>query len=330
MKKFSLSLNIRAENLLQALDIRYNRWVDQLPSFFKELAIAESTFTGRSGEELFQVSTSLNPLNARSPWLFWDLFQELENEKFLNIAEAGAFISLSTVVLDHLVDQQSVNPALTTLFQGKLYQHGHSTFQEIFPNNSNFWESFHRYETDYYWALGVEVEAQTNPTIFTDETFVQSAKFKASPMLITIAALTEASGLSNLLEYIERSIQFCAVAGQLHDDILDCAPDLDNGHITRVLLQLLQGTEWKNDKRMPIEGLQSIIDKEWIDLVIFKEVIHWFDEAKQAVDGLNCPGWMRYLEEYQKIASGHQMACAANHLIHEFLPVVSGNIPNDK
>ena len=68
-----------------------------------------------------------------SPWLFWDLFEKLDDDFFLRIAEAGAFWSLSAVVIDHLVDGQSENPPLATLFQQKLLQKSLSCFREIFP-----------------------------------------------------------------------------------------------------------------------------------------------------------------------------------------------------
>ncbi len=326
MDKFRLTLEPRAQNLLQLLEMRYFRWAEQLPDFYRQMALAEGTFTGRSGTGEFHISRSLNPLNARSPWLFWDLFSGLKDETFLDAAEAGAFSSLSTVVLDHLVDGQYSNPGLPTLFQGKLRQQGQSKLRRLFPADSTFWKLFERYDEQYSWALGLEAETQIHPHLLTNKAFIDSAMAKASPMLITLAAFTAISNQPELQTQIEKSLGACAVAGQLHDDLLDWRADYENRHLTWFLLQLLTAEEWKSEKPIPLSELEERNFKERRDLAVFGETIGWFDQAIDTTREINCPGWLRYLEEYRSIAVEHQRACAAYHLKRALFPVIgAGN-----
>ncbi|OGO31702.1 MAG: hypothetical protein A2Z16_10205 [Chloroflexi bacterium RBG_16_54_18] len=322
MDKFSLSLEPRAELMIHALERRYLTWAGQLPVFYRKMALAESTFTGREGAGKFQISRTLNPLNARSPWLFWDLFSKLEDELFLDAAEAGAFNSLSTVVLDHLVDGQYSSPGMIALFQGKLFQKGQSKFRLLFPADSIFWQDFDHYNDQYSWALGLEAETQNHPHILPNKAFIDSATAKASPMLITLAAFTAISNQPELQGPIEKSLGACAVAGQLHDDLLDWRADYENRHLTWFLLQLLSAEEWKSEKPIPLSELEERNFEDKRDLVVFGETIGWFDKAKEAIRAINCQGWQRYLEEYRSIAVEHQRACAAYHLKRVLFPAL--------
>ena len=314
MDGFISDLNDRARQLVMALDERYQEWVDQLPAFFRDLASAESTYSGRPGGRFYQLSSSVNPVNMHSPWLFWDLFASLDDDQFLNIAEAGAFWSLSAIVLDHLVDRQIENPPLGALFQLCLLQRSRALFREIFPLNSQFWLSMARYEAWYTWSLGVEVDAQQHPEEFTYEFFAESAQAKASTMLVTISAFSEATGQLQLLEPIEKSIRFLALAGQLYDDLVDWKLDLRNGHVTWVSRQFLPGSDWKPDGGSAAQQVEENLEENWQDLDILKDVASRFDQAEEAVRGINCPAWLKFIGGYREIILRDQRARAARYL----------------
>jgi len=230
------------------------------------------------------------------------------------------------VVLDHLVDGQYSNPGLAVLFQLILRQMGQSKLCSLFPVSSSFWMFFDRYDKQYSWALGLEVETQIHPHLLTDKAFIDSAMAKASPMLITLAAFTAISNQPELQAQIEKSLSACAVAGQLHDDLLDWRADYDNGHLTWFLRQLLSAEEWMSDKSVPLSELEERNFVRRRDLAVFGEAIGWFDKAIEAIRDINCPGWLRYLEEYRNIAAKHQRACAAYHLKQALFPVLgAGN-----
>lgn len=322
MDDFIAGLNDRARELVWSLDKRYQAWASQLSVFFQDLAFSESTFTGRPGDKFYQLSSSVNPVNMHSPWLFWEMFEELDDDYFLRIAEAGAFWSLSAVVTDHLVDGQSENPPLATLFQQKLLQNSLSCFREIFPSSSPFWGSLERYETIYTEGLGVEAYAQKHPESLTYNTFVKSAKAKASSMLVTIAAYAEASDQPYLLKPIEKSIQYCALAGQLYDDFLDWQEDRLNGHITWVLLELMRNGERNDETGFPSQTSGDNQVRDWKDLDILKDVVNRFAQAEEAVKELNCPGWKRFLSVYRELVLKEQKASAARHIRNLLSPVI--------
>lgn len=323
MDDFITSLDERPRQLVFSLDERYLAWAGQLPAVFQELALAESTFTGRAGHRLSRLSSSVNPVNMHSPWLFWKLFEGLDDEAFLNIAEAGAFWSLSAIVLDHLVDGQSEKPAQGLLFQHILLQRSRSCFREIFQLASPFWSYFDLCERQYLDALGSESFTQLYPEKLTYEAFEQTARAKAATMLVSISALVEASCQPSLLPPIEKSIQCCALAGQLYDDLLDWPSDLDHGHMTWALMQLVPEITTGRDAIPGIETLRTRVHSEGLDLHMMKAVLNQFAEAEGAVQELDCPGWKVFLKDYREIVRRDQRASAADFLQRALSPAIA-------
>ena len=172
----------------------------------------------------------------------------------------------------------------------------------------------------------MEAQTQDLPHLLTNKAFIESAMAKASPMLITLAAFTAISNQPALQTPIEKSLGACAVAGQLHDDLLDWRADYENRHLTWFLLQLLSAEEWKSEEPIPLSELEERNFVLRRDLAVFRETIGWFDKAIEAIREIYCPGWLRYLEEYRSIAAEHQRACAAHHLSRVLFPAIgAGN-----
>ena len=141
-------------------------------------------------------------------------------------------------------------------------------------------------------------------------------------MLVTIAAYAEASGQPYLLKPIEESIQYCALAGQLYDDILDWQEDRLNGHITWVLLELMRGGDRNAESDFPSLTSGDNQVRGWKDLVILNDVVNRFSQAEEAIKELNCPGWKRFLSGYRELVLKEQRASAARHLRNLLSPVI--------
>ena len=313
--RLRLPADSRAQELLSALDTRYFSFMDRLSPALQEIGLAESTYIGEEASGLFRGVKSFNPLITCTPWLFWELFSGLDGEDFVNISEAGLCLALASVVMDHLVDEQVGGPGLMLLFHQALYEHGISRYREIFPFPSSFWAQFDRLSREYTTSLGEEVGAQSNPSGFDFDTFARSASGKVSPMAITIAALAEATGEPELLGPIEKSMRHSYLAGQIHDDILDWRSDLQERHITYFLTCLAPPNAFKGDEWSSKGAFELINSKEWMDVNKFRLVLEWFNRAIEAVQGIECPGWLDYLQEYRRVAEQHQKAALARHLL---------------
>lgn len=314
MLRLSSLTDPRARRLLSALDEAYFQFTSSLPSFLGDLAISEEIIYGGQGQGDFKGPSTLNPLITCSPWLFWEAFQSLDDGLFTRIAAAGMFISLSSVMLDHLVDDQMPHPALAVLLQQAVHQQGISLFRQVFPADSAFWKSFDSYSREYLAALGLEQQAQQLKLALTLDQFEASAGGKVLPMLTTITALSLATSQTNLLNPIDASFRASYIAGQLHDDLLDWRSDLQKGHLTYTLTTLLPAHPWQGGSLPSLPELENQVEITRSDLAAFNQVLTCFDRALAAVEGITCPAWISYLQEYRSIAEQHQRACVARHL----------------
>lgn len=314
LNSLQFDVGTRAANMLYEVDSRYFRFANQLEEPIKSLALKESTYIGQESEEAFDGISSLNPLIGRTGWLFWDVFKMLEDEEFVDIAEAGLYLALASGVMDHLVDGQYNHPAPYNLYHHAIYQQGVNCFRDIFPDSSDFWIQFYRLEQEYITCLGIEIDSQCNPRKTDFETFARSSGGKVSPMVISIAALAIASSNPGLIPKIEKSFRCSYVAGQIHDDILDWQLDLEFDHNTYYLQELGRTVNSKGNSQLSEIDLLSGQAATWIDVDYYRKCLDWFDKASESVSDVECDGWKEYLSEYRLIAEQHQKVTLLRHI----------------
>lgn len=322
MTQLKLPANSRAAGLLARLDGAYFRFAAQLPHPLSGLAHLRSTYTGIPGGAPFEGVASMNPGVTCTPWLFWELVQTLPGDRILQIAEAGTLVVLASVLLDHLADGQVEHLGETSLLQQTLFQTGVAQFRSCFRSNSSFWADFDRLEAEHLAGLAMEMDAQTDPGKFTWESFVDMVPGKFSPIVITMAAMTEALGRRELLAPIETSIKCLAIASQLLDDMGDWQEDLATGHLTYFMTRLAPPVRWKTDDWPSEKELQDCIDANWLDLKYMGMVQQWLDKSAEATRELGCSGWDDYLDGYRDLAGRHMRYYEAQHLIGIIEPIV--------
>lgn len=320
MENRDLSLEPRAEKLLEQFEARYAKFNRHLPPSLRQLAQAESTYLGEITEAPFSGLRAMNPLITRTPWLFWETFKNLEDEILLQLAEAGVCMALASVLIDHLADGQVPNPGSLMLFRQSLQDRALSLYRRNFPSDSQFWIEYQRLSEEYIAALQMEIDSQSDPNLFTIENFQGFAAGKVSPMVVTIAALAESSAQIDLLAPVEASMRFSYVAGQIHDDILDWQDDLEKRHLTFFLTKLSADHDYETGSWPGVEELKALNDKKWLDVKQLYLAIEWFDRALEAVDGIDCPGWEFYLREYRTVAEEDQQSALAKHLVEKLEP----------
>jgi hypothetical protein len=322
MTQLELPADSRAAALLARLDAGYFEFTNHLPPPLQELARERSTFTGIAGEEPFRVS-GMNPGVTCTPWLFWELVQDLDDDSILQLAEAGSLIVLASVLLDHLVDGQASRPGEISLLHQALYEGGWTKFRAILPAKSTFWPHFERLGSEHLAGLAAELDAQSNPQQFTFDNFVAMVPAKFSPIVITMAAFVEATGQRDLLAPIEASIKDLAIASQLLDDMGDWQDDLEKGHLTYYMTRLAPPEAWQASEWPSTEDLQARIDADWMDIEYMRMVQEWLDRSVAAVQELPCTRWLDYLNGYRDLAEAHSKRFKARHFLHIIDPIVN-------
>jgi hypothetical protein len=310
----------RAEALFVLLNTRYFQFTKRLPLSLEKLASLKDTYSGEPGEEPFESIACLNPVLAATPWLFWEVFQVLDGEPFLRIAEAGMYFVLASVVLDHLVDYQAHHPQPMSLLHQALFQHGITTYQKSLPAVSPFWQHFERLAALHLKGLATELEIQENPRRLDLDTLFTMAHGKVAPIVTTSAALAFASGQPEVLSPIETSLNHISVASQLLDDIGDWQDDLQAHHLTYYLSQCSPVDAWDADQWPSIAAVQAQINADWSDTHHMHLVVDLLEKAIEAVKDLPCPGWVDYVAGYGQRADLHLTNFYKVHIGQVFKP----------
>jgi hypothetical protein len=199
MGALRLPENSRAGRLFGEVNSRYQVFSDRLPESLGRMARLRRTYLGSPSEEPFQGIADLNPVLAGTPWMFWEQFEHLDDERFLAIAEGGALFVLASILLDHIVDRQADSPEAATLLHQALHTRGIECLRAALPASTSFWSHFERLSADHLTGLAAELDAQADISVMREETFIRMAHGKVSPIVVTLAALAEASGKAGVL-----------------------------------------------------------------------------------------------------------------------------------
>ncbi len=304
----------RAQQLFNRLEETFQLYLAHLPPGLVEQAGQQGTYYGDFNPQRFAGLEDLNPVLVSTPWLFWEIFQGLEDELFLRLSEAGAFYVLASVVLDHLVDGQTGTPGRLALYHQALYSRGAAVYRLAFPSSCPFWDHFDRLAAEHLSGLAAENAIQEHPIEYTYETLTAIAHGKVAPIVTTLAGFCAASGQMAIFPSIEASLKHISIASQLLDDIGDWQADAQNRHLTYFLALMAPPEVW-NQPGWPDAGkLQQALDAEWIDIIQLKRVMLGLNRAIEAVQGLDCPAWVSYVDEYRAITDGHLGRCIRRHL----------------
>lgn len=321
MTRLNMPDDPRAVRLFADLNERFFQFVDQLPAPLTDLAGQKSTFLGSQEEGEFGGVPDLNPVLASTPWLFWESFESLDDDLFLDVAEAGTMYVLASILLDHLVDGQAEPAEEMALIHQSFFGHGIAVYRSTFPPESAFWKHFDRLAKDHVVGLARELETQRPSEKIEMSSLDVMAHGKVSPIVATIAGLVYALEQPDLLEPIERSLKHIAVASQMLDDIGDWQHDIRVGHRTYYLSQIAQDN-YKGDAAASIDEVQKRVDEAWADVEHLRLVIGWLDESASAVSEVECPGWIEYVEGYRKLADDHLTTAIARHLVRKLRPIM--------
>ncbi len=304
----------RAARLLARLDAGYAAFAERLPARLAALARQAGTFTGDGADRPFTSFSTLNAGLAGTPWLFWPQFEQLDDDAFVRLAEAGALIVLASMVLDHLVDDQLARRAEAVLLHQALMAEGATRFRATLPQAGEFWQHHDRLSAEHLAGLAAEAAARAQPARFDREQFAPMVQGKFAPIVITIAAFAQATGQPGLVAPIEASIKALAVASQLLDDLGDWEQDRAGRRLTYLLAKLAPPAAWQAPEWPAAAELQACIDAAWADVTHLDDVVEWLDRAAAAVAGIDCPAWTEYLAGYRELALAHQRARIARHL----------------
>jgi galactose-1-phosphate uridylyltransferase len=94
--------------------------------------------------------------------------------------------------------------------------------------------------------------------------------------------------------------------------------DLQDHHITYFLVELAGPDAWLQPQRPAVEMLAARLQSEWTDVNQLKQVKQGLDQALEAVQRLQCPDWVRYVEGYRALTDEHLNRAIKHHVSQVF------------
>lgn len=238
----------------------------------------------------------LHPPGAvAAPWLFWETYQSLDDETFLNISEAGVCLLIASVINDHLADDQLPGTVDATQLAEALTARASILFEQQFPTDSEFWDHFERLTMEYRSALLIELRCRASPAQFTFAALKRTARGKICPGVITVAAMSIASAQADLLPALEESLKDVAVASQLVDDVHDWRADLAAGHLTYFLARLAPAEVWLVTDWPPTDAVERWVRVSQDDIQSLRRAGRALESAIHRVRDFYCPAWTQYI-----------------------------------
>ena len=276
------------------------------------IARERGTFDHRSGSARLQSLTERNAINTGALFLFWELCSVIDDETLLALAEASAYIGLAYILLDHLVDNQTEDPASIMLLQLSFHDHGIRKLRQLFTSDHSFWSYFDRLTGMLRSSLLLEVECRLSPRKYTEERFLNSTYGKVSPAAISTAALVmlnadlEPEDQNRAVSTIERGLFDLISAGQLAHDTEEWKSDLLSREMTYFLSTCANTDYWIKDEWPSEDQLGELIFETRNDVVHFMKAEQWFVRARETIDelgqinGLNLKfeNWSTYIDYY--------------------------------
>lgn len=296
------------------MDADFACFVDSLPRPLRDLGRRHETYSGQPSPEQFAGISDLNPVIVGAPWLFWDLFESLPYEQLVTIAEAGGYLGVSYVLLDHLVDDQVAEPAMAAMLGQACYERAISLFQGLFEPGTPFWNHLDRLWAELRYALASEWLSQRNPGLVSEAEFRLWARAKPAPIIITFAALAQSGDQLALLETAEASMKEGGAAAQLDHDIGDWAKDVQHKHLTYFLGQVMTagelGPEWPTE-----EQFQAALEAQWLDVEYAKQARTWYATAIDLSRALDCPSYTTFLDRCYQYVNSHMDRYIVSHIV---------------
>ena len=309
--------NERGKQLYEAYQHRYFEFIDQLPLTLRRAAQEDRTFLGAPTKKKFTGFAGVNPIYTGIPWLFWELFCELDDARFLDLAAAGGYFALASILLDHLIDQQVQQPT-TTLLLARAFDHeGGRLLRKEFSSTAQFWDDFDRLFAEFLSALSLEQDIQLDPRKLAIENHLAMAQGKMCPMVIAVAALSSLTAQKDLLGRVELSLKYTFAAGQFHDDALDLEMDVSNEHATFLISQLTPPAVLEAQRRPTWEEVLAENEAAWLDVTHLESALTWYGKAVDVLGGLRCASWRAYLAQYTATARQHRKHFLSQHIVNK-------------
>lgn len=280
--------------------------VEQMPLALQKPAIDLKVLRRGTAKQQINTLKDLYPdAYLFLPWILNDIFN-LPAEVLWGIGRAHVLLTISSVMLDQLVDGQLVNTPAVPLIQQQLMLKGSKLLGSYIESPELFWGQYYAYLTEFNESLAIEwgcVRQHTQP--YTYEMMQRVCTGKAAPMRIIAYTLALSSNNMQPLTILNPAFNQFLLADQLSDDALDWCEDFQAGRYTLPVVMALQATGKTLEavSGLEIEDLETCLEQNGILVDMIEQAITLLENTRTSLReaGLGRSKWYAFLEKRLEI-----------------------------
>jgi hypothetical protein len=294
-------------HIIQQLQDTYVGVVQRLEPPLARLALTYDVITPRQhqgDERPFTDPVDPVPLDILLPFMFAEVINLSQDDLFA-IASSGMFGRSSVLLYDDMFDQQIPADPDRMLLQNLLYTQALSYLHALFEQDSPFWHYHRTYFGEYFRAISAEREQHSKQVSAYDKAqLYEIARGKSAPRKILVAAMAIRDGkdASEKIEILSTSLDACAVADQILDDVSDWEEDFNSRRFSYLLTRVIMSNGLESRINMkarpgPLETIEMAmhIFGSGEPQALLDEAHGLFEEAIRCVEGVECPEWKQFL-----------------------------------
>lgn len=235
------------------------------------------------------------------PFLLQDAFN-LNKEVCRDVSVGASFILLYFYSQDEIMD---VRPGeykghllpLSNLF----YQDFMAVFQSLLPSSETFWQLEKKYINE--WAQSVLWEREEHwgqAKGYSDDDIILLAR-KCAPLKIPCAAMSLLGGREELIESLEKMVDYSQVVFQLRDDLKDWRRDLRDRNYTYLLVKILEHSRLDSISDLTEAEVVKQLNERGALREVFALMDKYSSLTRESIKELDAP----YLKEYFQVIDNY-------------------------
>lgn len=241
------------------------------------------------------------------PWLFEDVFPGLKRETLDQLCIIAQLYAEAVIQIDKVIDYQLWNTSevmktLVIVSSQHKFASGIQRLSWLFGSDSPFWATYNRLLNDYVCQI-FEEKTCKSLDVPSQSDMERHARNKVALTKILTAAMAELTGKKDVLPALEASQDLFSIGYQLYDDVKDWRIDYQNRQYSYFLKVAFESFDYQGriaDNDFPdINYLNRQLYISNFILSMLQLAADYMERAKEAVDGVNCPKWIQWIEVHQ-------------------------------
>lgn len=276
----------------QVIDSFYfNDFVPKLSPYLRTLALdTRVLYHAKEARQIKSLADVYGGQYMLMPWLLEDTFQLPDDQRRV-LAQAFTLFFIGYIINDHLVDRQTPDAPMVTLFSHHLMLGAHEQFAAVFDSSHPFWAEYYRNTRDIFNNLALEAYClERHEQNYTTELIEQVSAAKAAPFRLLAYALASCSGQMERLPALDLVFNRLMLADQYGDDVTDFREDylVKRATLPIVRFQEIEGVSPEEVFGFTPDYVEDVLTKHGVLFEMCDQAITALKTGMDALTSIGC------------------------------------------